>query len=77
MVLPAASKPTIRIRISFFPHNLSKILEKARPMIAVFSATRGLQQNALRGGVRWLVRVVVCLVQEGGVGRERDWGYVS
>ena len=36
VVLPAASRPTIRIRISFFPHNLSKILEKARPMIADF-----------------------------------------
>jgi hypothetical protein len=34
VVLPAASRPTIKIRISFFPHSLSKILENARPMIA-------------------------------------------
>lgn len=34
VVLPAASRPTMRIRISFFPQSLSKILENARPMAA-------------------------------------------
>jgi hypothetical protein len=34
VVFPAASRPTMRIRISFFPHNLSKSFEKAIPMVA-------------------------------------------
>jgi hypothetical protein len=35
VVFPAASKPTMRMRISFFPHSLSKSFENVRPMIAV------------------------------------------
>ena len=34
VVFPAASKPTIKIRISFFPHSLSKSFENVRPMSA-------------------------------------------
>jgi hypothetical protein len=34
VVFPAASKPTIRMRISFFPHSLSNSFENVRPMIA-------------------------------------------
>lgn len=34
VVFPAASRPTMRIRISFFPKNLSKSFEIVRPMIA-------------------------------------------
>ena len=33
VVFPAASKPTIKIRISFFPHSLSNSFENVRPMI--------------------------------------------
>jgi len=36
VVFPAASKPTIRIRISFFPQSRSKSLENVRPMVAVW-----------------------------------------
>ena len=35
VVLPAASRPTIRIRISFLPHSLSNNFEKVRPMLTV------------------------------------------
>lgn len=35
VVFPAASKPTIRILISFFPHSLSNNFEMDRPMFAV------------------------------------------
>jgi hypothetical protein len=35
VVFPAASNPTMRIRISFFPHSLSNNFENVRPMIAV------------------------------------------
>jgi hypothetical protein len=34
VVFPAASKPTIKILISFFPQSLSKSFENVRPMIA-------------------------------------------
>lgn len=34
VVLPAASRPTIKIRISFLPHSLSKSFETVRPMLA-------------------------------------------
>jgi hypothetical protein len=34
VVFPAASRPTIKIRISFFPHSLSKSFENVKPMIA-------------------------------------------
>ena len=33
VVFPAASRPTIKILISFFPHSLSNSFEKVRPMI--------------------------------------------
>jgi hypothetical protein len=33
VVLPAASSPTIRIRMSFFPKNLVKSFEMLRPMV--------------------------------------------
>ena len=33
VVFPAASKPTIKILISFFPQSLSKSFENVRPMI--------------------------------------------
>ena len=36
VVLPAASRPTIKMRISFRPHSLSKSFEKETPMIADF-----------------------------------------
>jgi len=35
VVFPAASRPTIRMRISFFPHSLSKSFENVRPMAEV------------------------------------------
>ena len=35
VVFPAASRPTIRILISFLPHRRSNSLEKVRPMLAV------------------------------------------
>ena len=37
VVFPAASKPTIKMRISFFPHSLSKSFENVRPMLAAGS----------------------------------------
>jgi hypothetical protein len=40
VVFPAASRPTIRILISFFPHNRSNILEIDRPIIAVWDVVR-------------------------------------
>jgi len=33
VVFPAASSPTIKIRISFFPHSLSNNFENVRPMV--------------------------------------------
>jgi len=33
VVLPAASRPTIKMRISFLPHSLSKSFEKETPML--------------------------------------------
>ena len=47
VVFPAASRPTIRMRISFFPHNLSNSLEKVRPMLAADVYTD------IGGRVRW------------------------
>ena len=35
VVFPAASRPTIKILISFFPHSLSKSFENVRPMVVV------------------------------------------
>lgn len=35
VVLPAASRPTIKILISFFPHSLSNSLLMLRPILAV------------------------------------------
>jgi hypothetical protein len=35
VVFPAASKPTMRILISFFPHSLSNSFENVRPMMSV------------------------------------------
>jgi len=35
VVFPAASRPTIKILISFFPQSLSNNLENARPMSAI------------------------------------------
>jgi hypothetical protein len=35
VVFPAASKPTMRMRISFLPHSLSNSFENVRPMFAV------------------------------------------
>ena len=34
VVFPAASKPTIKILISFFPQSRSKSFENVRPMVA-------------------------------------------
>lgn len=34
VVFPAASRPTIKILISFLPHNLSNSFENVRPMVA-------------------------------------------
>ena len=36
VVFPAASKPTIRILISFFPHILSNSFENDKPILAVW-----------------------------------------
>lgn len=52
VVFPAASSPTIRIRISFFPHILSNNLEKVRPMVA--GVERDLETVALRETTRQL-----------------------
>jgi hypothetical protein len=41
VVFPAASRPTIRIRISFFPRNFSNNFEMLIPMLAVVSGERG------------------------------------
>jgi len=41
VVLPAASSPTIRIRISFFPHSLSNILLSDIPILAAGDGTEG------------------------------------
>ena len=38
VVLPAASRPTIRMRTSFLPNSLPKTLEKERPMAPEESA---------------------------------------
>lgn len=35
VVFPAASRPTIKILISFFPHSLSNSFENVRPMVAI------------------------------------------
>lgn len=35
VVFPAASRPTIKILISFFPHSLSNNFEKVRPISSV------------------------------------------
>jgi hypothetical protein len=35
VVFPAASRPTIKILISFFPHSLSNNLENVRPMMTI------------------------------------------
>lgn len=35
VVFPAASRPTIKIRISFLPHSLSKSFEKVRPILSL------------------------------------------
>ena len=34
VVFPAASRPTIKMRISFLPHSLSNSFENVRPMVA-------------------------------------------
>lgn len=60
VVLPAASRPTIRILISFFPHNLSKILEKARPMIATQAVS--LLDNGRNGSEMWVMGNEVFLI---------------
>ena len=52
VVFPAASKPTIKILISFFPQSLSKSLENVRPMTARWGCGR------VKGGLRLaLVRI--------------------
>jgi len=38
VVFPAASKPTIKILISFFPHSLSNNLENVRPILTVWAS---------------------------------------
>jgi hypothetical protein len=53
VVFPAASKPTMRMRISFFPHSLSKSFENVRPMIAVGMCCAGVVGVWL-GGVETL-----------------------
>lgn len=63
VVFPAASRPTIRILISFLPHRRSNSLEKVRPMLAVVCDVR------LGGVCVWKVEErdqVVCPVQ-------REW----
>lgn len=51
VVFPAASRPTIKIRISFLPHILSNNLEKVRPILAAVRKGR-LDAVALGGGAR-------------------------
>ena len=41
VVFPAASKPTIKMRISFLPQRRSNNFENVRPMFAVFVAGAG------------------------------------
>jgi hypothetical protein len=58
VVFPAASRPTIRILISFLPHRRSNSLEKVRPILAVVCDVR-------LSGVWWKVEErdqVVCPV---------------
>ena len=49
VVFPAASRPTIRMRISFLPHSLSNSFENVRPMIAVLSCSDSLEACLERG----------------------------
>lgn len=42
VVFPAASRPTIKIRISFFPQSLSNSFENVRPMLADVRRVEGL-----------------------------------
>ena len=51
VVFPAASRPTIKIRISFLPHSLSNNFEKVRPMIAVPLGYEPDAQLAIEGEV--------------------------
>ena len=45
VVFPAASKPTIKMRISFLPHSLSKSFENVRPMVAVGARVESARRN--------------------------------
>jgi len=46
VVLPAASRPTIRIRMSFLPKNLVKSFEMLRPMVgSVHGSTKTLSKS--------------------------------
>jgi hypothetical protein len=69
VVFPAASRPTMRILISFVPHRRSNSLEKVRPMLAVVCDVR-------LGGV-WVVEErdqVVCPVQRERLGQHMYCG---
>lgn len=46
VVFPAASKPTIKILISFFPHNLSNSFENVRPIFAVCASGLCYEEDA-------------------------------
>jgi hypothetical protein len=69
VVFPAASRPTIRILISFLPHRRSNSLEKVRPILAVV-------YDVMLGGV-WRVEErdqVVCPVQRARAGQHMCCG---
>ena len=50
VVFPAASRPTIKILISFFPHNRSNSFEKVRPIFAVFVGVCWMRK-CMKGGL--------------------------
>ena len=62
VVFPAASKPTIKIRISFFPHSLSKSFENVRPMI---TAEAGEVRTGVRVGGVWTLEPAAPEIRHG------------
>lgn len=57
VVFPAASKPTIKILISFFPHNLSNSLENVRPIFAVCASRLYYDEALVRKYLFTVVRI--------------------
>ena len=71
VVFPAASRPTIKILISFFPHNLSNNFENVRPMVATADRDEGQEgcggnvevQQGRRSGTPAGCRISICFKQ--------------